>query len=113
MANVMEVAITDVLSVAEDRVIHRVEEHVRVKHREAIFHLDVERVIRRAQPQIRLTLDLKRAHRVARQHVHMDQIQQVVRHHVLLDAPQQPLVHALHVVRNAHLLAWIVVEVIV
>ena len=77
------------------------------------FHLDVERVMRRVQPQIHLTMDRKRAHRVARQRVHMDQIQQVARHHVLLDAPQQPLVHALHVVRNAHLLAWIVVEVIV
>lgn len=112
MANVMEVAMAYVI-VAEERVLHRVEERVRMKHREAIFHLDVERVMQRAQPQIRLTMDFKRAHRVARQRVHMDQIQQVVRHRVLLDAPQQPLVRALHVVRNAHLLVWIVVEVIV
>ena len=103
MANVKEVAEQNAI-VAEERVPHRVEKCVRLQYQETIFHLDVERVMRRAQPQIRLTMGLKRAHRVARQRVHMDQIQQVVRHRVLLDAPRQLLVHALHVVRNVHLL---------
>ena len=62
------------LPVAEEHVLFRVENHVRLQHQETIFRLDVERVMRRAQLQIRLTMDLKRAHRVARQRVHMDQI---------------------------------------
>lgn len=38
----------------EEHVPHRVEKCVRLQYQETIFHLDVERVMRRAQPQIHL-----------------------------------------------------------
>ena len=53
MANVKEDAEQNAI-VAEEDVPHHVEKCVRPQCQETIFHLDVERVMRRAQPQIRL-----------------------------------------------------------